>query len=110
MTGPQKARCPHWRVVLHDDTLDTADGHYEPVLARISGSVPAIIKAMRLAFTDMIAPLGSAPGTRAMAARNWPRAIGLGSTEHLFPMSTGSCTLFLKIMKISHIWGNFGGK
>ncbi len=40
-----RARCLHWRIALHDDTqaspLDTADGHYEPVLARLSGSVPA---------------------------------------------------------------------
>ncbi len=70
-----RARCLHWRIALHDDTqaspLDTADGHYEPVLARLSGSVPATIEAMSRAFTDMIAPLGSAVGTRAKAARNW---------------------------------------
>ena len=43
-----RARCPHWRIALHDDTqvspLATADGHYEPVLARRSGSVPATIE------------------------------------------------------------------
>ncbi len=89
-----RAHCLHWRIALHDDTqaspLDTADGHYEPVLARLSGSVPATIEAMSRAFTDTIAPLGSALGTCAKAARNWRTCltwvIGRDTSANLHPM------------------------
>jgi hypothetical protein len=98
-----RARCPHWRIALHDDTqaspLDTADGHYEPVLARLSGSVPATIEDMSRAFTDMIAPLGSAPGTRNKAARNWRTcltwAIGRDTAAQLLPMTSETLSAML---------------
>ncbi len=98
-----RARCLYWRIALHDDTLasplDTADGHYEPVLARLSGSVPATIEDMSRAFTDMIAPLGSAPGTRNKAARNWRTcltwAIGRDTAAKLLPMTSETLSAML---------------
>ncbi len=42
--------CPHWRLALQDDTvaspLDTADGHYEPIIERLAVDTPATIAAM----------------------------------------------------------------
>ncbi len=68
--------CPHWRLAMQDDTvaspLDTADGHYEPIIERLAGATPATIAAMSQAFADVIAPLGTAPATRTKAARKLP--------------------------------------
>ncbi len=67
--------CPHWRLALQDDTiaspLDSADGHYEPIIARLAVATPATITAMSQAFATAIAPLGTALATRVKAARNW---------------------------------------
>ena len=97
------AQCQHWPTALHDDTrpspLDTADGHYEPVLARISSNTPATIEAMSRAFTDMIAPLGTAPATRAKAARYWRScltwALGRAAFDRLLPMSMDTLSAML---------------
>jgi len=50
-----RASCPHWHVALLDNTnsspLDTTHGHYEPILAELSRTVPNTIPAMSQAFT-----------------------------------------------------------
>ena len=91
-----RCACPHWRLALQDDTiaspLDTADGHYEPIIARLAVDTPATIAAMSQAFATVIAPLGTAPATRVKAARNWRScvtwALARGALHQLLPMPT----------------------
>jgi hypothetical protein len=51
--------------------VNTADGHYEPIIERLAVATPATIAAMSQAFATVITPLGTAPATRVKAARNW---------------------------------------
>jgi hypothetical protein len=91
-----RSACPHWRLALQDDTvaspLDSADGHYEPIIARLAVATPATIMAMSQAFATVIAPLGTAPATRVKAARNWRSvvtwALARGALHQLLPMPT----------------------
>jgi hypothetical protein len=88
--------CPHRRLALQDDTvaspLDTADGHYKTIIARLAVATPATITAMSQAFATIIAPLGTAPATRVKAARNWRScvtwALARGALHQLLPMPT----------------------
>jgi hypothetical protein len=90
-----RARYPHWHVALLDNTdtspLDTAHGHYEPILAELSKAVPTTIPAMSQAFTEMIAPLGTAKTTRGKAQRNWRTVLtwgaARGALNHILPMA-----------------------
>ena len=90
-----RGRCPHWHVALLDATnsspLDTTHGHYEPILAELSRTVPNTIPAMSQAFTEMIAPLGTAKTTRGKAQRNWRTvltwATARGALQHILPMA-----------------------
>ena len=89
-----RAVCPHWQLALHDGTLasplDSADGHYEPVIAGLASSTPTTVSAMSRAFSDVIAPLGTAPATRTKAARNWRScltwALARDALPQLLPM------------------------
>jgi hypothetical protein len=88
--------CANWRLALQDDTvaspLDTADGHYEPIIERLAVATPATIAAMSQAFATVIAPLGTAPATRVKAARHWRScltwALARGALPQLLPMPT----------------------
>ena len=85
---------PLWRAATRnnsaDSPLDRTDGNYEPTLARISRVTPPTVCAMSRAFADVIVPLGTAPGTRIKAWRNWCTcltwAIGRHSTDKILPM------------------------
>ncbi len=73
--NPVRAQFKHWRVALlngtHGSPLDTTHGHYAPFMVDISRTVPNTITAMSHAFTEIIAPLGTAHGTRKKVWRNW---------------------------------------
>jgi hypothetical protein len=95
LLGPHlRPVCPHWRLALQDGMLatplDTADGHYEPIIAGLAGSTPTTVAAMSQAFTDVIVPLGTAPATRIKAARYWRScltwALARGALGQLLPM------------------------
>ena len=95
LLGPHlRPVCPNWRLALQDGMLetplDTADGHYEPIIAGLAGSTPTTVAAMSQAFTDVIVPLGTAPATRVKAARYWRScltwALARGALGQLLPM------------------------
>ncbi len=86
--------CTNWRLALQDDTvaspLDTANGHYEPIIAHLASATPATVAAMSQAFAAVIAPFSTAPATRVKAGRNWHLrwALERGTLPQLLPMPT----------------------
>ena len=49
--------------------LDQARGNWEPIVTSMASTIPATINDMSLAFTNIIAPLGTARATRVKAWR-----------------------------------------
>ena len=98
-----RAECPAWQAALRDDSLnsplDTADGHYEHALARLTSTTPTTIAAMSQAFGDHIAPLGSASATRAKATRYWRScltwALARNALPRVLPMSSDTLLAML---------------
>jgi hypothetical protein len=75
--------------------LDTTDGLYEHIIARLASTTPATVAAMSQAFATVIAPLGTAPATRVKAACNWCScltkltwALAGGALPQILPMPT----------------------
>ena len=85
-----------WQIALINNStnspLDHTHGNFEHVLARLSAATPTSVTAMSQAFTANICPLGSAPGTRVKAWRNWCScltwAVGRQTTDKLLPMAS----------------------
>jgi hypothetical protein len=85
---------PYWSAAIAnnsaDSPLDHTHGNYESTLARISRLTSPTVHDMSRAFTAVIVPLGSAPGTRIKAWRNWCTcltwAIGRHATDKILPM------------------------
>ena len=90
-----RTHCPNWQVALtvnvDSSPLDTAHGHYEPVMADLARDTPTTVASMSRAFTTLIAPLGNAKNTRRKACRNWRTvltwAAGRRTLGQILPMS-----------------------
>ena len=69
---------------------DHTQGNYESTLASLSRLTSPTVHDMSRTFTEVIVPLGSAPGTRIKAWRNWCTcltwAIGRHATDKILPM------------------------
>ncbi len=89
-----RAHCPHWQLALTDRSesspLDRSNGHYEPYMDQLARTTPTTIASMSRAFTDLIAPLGTARTTRVKAWRNWRTCptwgVARGSLHRILPM------------------------
>ena len=89
-----RPHCPRWELALVDTStaspLDGADGNYEPVLQHLASRTPATVDDMSRAFARIIAPLGTAQGTRTKAWRNWRACLTWAVARHachqLLPM------------------------
>ena len=81
-----RAHCPHWQLALTDRSesspLDRPDGHYEPYMALLARNTPTTVASMSRAFTDLIAPLGTARATRLKAWRNWRSCLTWGTARN----------------------------
>ena len=85
---------PNWHIALlstpFTSPLDHTHGNYEQTLGRLSAATPSSVPAMSRAFASVILPLGTAPGTRVKAWRNWCTcltwAVGRNAADKILPM------------------------